>query len=276
MHKVEINNTTYQLPGEWDDLTFDHLLFLVRLTSKDTPIEEIKIQMMLYCLSAHVCRHRKRYRDHVKISIGRFSRHNYLLSPEYVSALADCFSFLFKKVEMSSGEYKYMISPLLTTNPLKELTIGTHRFYGADDGLMDVNYEQFVLLQYYHQRMQQEPEYIHQLLAVLFHREKEFDPDKVESDAKILRNLKQQKKLILYWFYLGCISWLASHFPRVFSGGGSTSGNIYEAQLRVIDSLANNDMTKKPAVRKGLLYDALMTMEESVRKQEELEEKQNK
>ena len=65
------------------------------------------------------------------------------------------------------------------------------------------------------------------------------------------------------------MEFIGSQFPRVFSGGGSVTGNVFESQLRLLDSLAKNDMTKKPAVREGLLYDALMTMDESIRMQEE-------
>ncbi|WP_195670185.1 hypothetical protein [Bacteroides intestinalis] len=141
---------------------------------------------------------------------------------------------------------------------------------------MDITYEQFALPQHYQDCIKQDAQQIDYLLAVLFHRKKAFSANDVESDARIIRRLNPEKKMLLYWFYLGCIQWFGDLYPRVFSGGGKATGNIYEAQLRIIDSLAGSDMTKKPAVRKGLLLDALVSMEETIRRQEEAEEHNHK
>lgn len=66
---------------------------------------------------------------------------------------------------------------------------------------------------------------------------------------------------------------MANSYPRIFSGEGKGSyGRVFDAQLRLLDSLAQSDMTKKPEIRKGLLLDALYSMDESIRRKEETEE----
>lgn len=65
---------------------------------------------------------------------------------------------------------------------------------------------------------------------------------------------------------------MSAAYPRIFSGEGKNNGRIFDAQLRLLDSLAQSDMTKKPEIRKGLLLDALYSMDESIRRKEETEE----
>lgn len=71
MHTIQINDDTYTLPGSMDELTPKQLLYLVKLTKSNIPVEQVKIYMMLYCLKAHVCRHKKIFKEYVRIKIGR-------------------------------------------------------------------------------------------------------------------------------------------------------------------------------------------------------------
>ena len=54
MHTIQIKDDTYTLPGSWNELTPKQLLYLVKLTKSDIPVEQVKVYMMLYCLKAHV------------------------------------------------------------------------------------------------------------------------------------------------------------------------------------------------------------------------------
>ena len=65
---------------------------------------------------------------------------------------------------------------------------------------------------------------------------------------------------------------MAEAYPRIFSGEGKSNGRVFDSQLRLLDSLAQSDMTKKPEIRKGLFLDALYAMDESIRRKEETEE----
>ncbi len=85
---------------------------------------------------------------------------------------------------------------------------------------------------------------------------------------------KERKLILILESPLKSETHLGFHFPRVFSGQkGSIRNNVFDSQLRLLDTLANSDMTKKDAVRKGSLMDALYSMDESVRKHDELEER---
>lgn len=286
MHQVQIYDDTYQLPGSWDELTPEQMLHLVKLTQTDIPVETVKVHMLLYCLKACVTRHRKIYGDNYRISVGkesenvRFSvrRKNYLLTPEEVCSLAGLFGFLFERERDYYGNTKrYYIKPLRFANPYPTVRIRVRKFTGPDDGLYDITFEQFIYMQTYLDAMQQDAQKIDHLLACLWHRGKYFDINRLDADAALLHHLPEAKKMVMYWFITGCIINLGEQFPRVFSGNsGSIRQNVFDSQLRLLDTLASSDMTKKDAVRKGNLIDALYTMDESIRRQEEMEERLKK
>ena len=99
MHTIQINDDIYKIPGNWDELTPKQLLYLVALTLSNVPVEQVKVYMMLYCLKAHVCRHKKIFKEYVRIKIGQESEtvrfqirsRQYFLLPEEISLLADQF-----------------------------------------------------------------------------------------------------------------------------------------------------------------------------------------
>lgn len=280
MHTIQIDNDTFQLPQNWDELTNGQLLYLVKLTQSDIPIEELKIYMMLYCLQARVDRHKDIYGYKVRITVGQPSekvrfqirKKSYLLRPEEVNALADLFSFLLR---LQSNKYHtgtYIVIPELSRNPYPTLRCRLRKFVGPDDQLLDITFEQFMYLQTYLDAMKDDPTQIDHLLACLWHQKETFDINHLECDASILSHLPPAQKMVMYWFVLGSLSQISINYPRVFSGDGKTTGRVFDSQMRLLDSLAQSDMTKKPEVRKGYLIDALYSMDESMRRREESEE----
>ena len=282
MHTIQINDDIYKIPGNWDELTPKQLLYLVALTQSNVPVEQVKVYMMLYCLKAHVCRHKKIFKEYVRIKIGQESEtvrfqirsRQYSLLPEEISLLADQFNFLIRKVEnrLNTSLRQYLINPELTTNPYPTLRCRLRKFTGPEDQLFDITFAQFMYLQTYLDAMQSDPKKINHLLACLWHRGKEFDINCLDKDAAILQHLPEDKKITMYWYILGSLSCMAEAYPRIFSGEGKSNGRVFDSQLRLLDSLAQSDMTKKPEIRKGLFLDALYAMDESIRRKEETEE----
>lgn len=282
MHQVQIYDDPYQLPENWDELTSIELGYLVHLTQQDISLEKVKVHMLLYCLKAHVTSHRKIYGDQVRIAVGkestnicfRIRKRKYLLTPEEIHSLANLLSFLFERETDRYGKtQRYYIKPLRFVNPYPTLCIRIRKFTGPDDGLYDITFEQFIYMQTYLDAMHQDPQKINQLLACLWHRGSSFDINRLERDAALLSHLPDIQKMVMYWFITGNMINLGFHYPRVFSGGGAITRNVFDSQLRLLDTLANSDMTKKDSVRKGNLLDAIYTMDESLRRQEEMEEK---
>lgn len=122
--------------------------------------------------------------------------------------------------------------------------------------------------------MESEPEMLTRLLACLWHSGRRFDPARIERDARRIARLTWQRRQVMFWYWSGCLHFLTKRYTRVFarrSGGKTSPSALFEDQLRVVDALAAGDMTKKEQVRSGYLYDALLSMDESLRRQEERE-----
>ena len=87
-------------------------------------------------------------------------------------------------------------------------------------------------------------------------------PDGKEIPAEQFHKLPQEVKTALTWYYLGSMAFMTEKIPLTFSGTGGSSGcGVFENQMRVVDALAGNDLTKKQTVKDSLLYDALFTLE---------------
>lgn len=274
MHNIQINGDTYLLPGNWDELSTDELQYLARITQQDIPLETAKVYMLFYCLKAHVAGHKRHYGNRSLIVIQKGHKRKCLFTPEEINSLANIFSFLFEKESDAHGNTtRYYIKPIRFVNPFPSITIQEETFSGPDDGLYDITFEQFIYMQTYLDAIQTDTQKLSPLLACLWHRGDHFDINKLETDAALLHQLPDTTKMVMYWFITGSIINLGEQFPRVFSGSGSMSRNVFDSQLRLLDTLAGSDMTKKDAVRHGKLMDALYSMDESIRRQEEMEEK---
>lgn len=289
MHTIQINDDVYRLPESWNELTPKQLEFLATQSMKELSVEQLKIYMMLYCIGAQVTpihpllnSKRNFYRQ-----IGRQSneaclrvgRKRYTLTFEEISLLVDLMYFLYIREKDYKGDFtdRYKISSELEENPYPKLRIGLRTLHGPDSLLSDITFEQYMYLQTYLDAAQRQPEKIDQALACLWHSGRQFDINRMERDARLLHRLPPARKLVLIWFVEGCFRGLGDAFPRLFSSSGSSSKNgVFDMQLRLLDSLANSDMTKKDAVRKGFLYDALYSMDETVSRQEEMEKQMNR
>lgn len=260
MKKITIQDTTYEVPGEWDEFTRDQLLYLIRLIRTCKSEAEITLKLLLFCIKGSI-----------KSSIGpgmhliktRASKH--VLFVDEVTALLDVFEFLFEDYE---GEKT--ITPKLTTNYFKKIRSGIRTLIGPNDLLQDITYNQFVHLQTYQAAMVKDPDAIDDLVSVLY------KSRKGKQNVKWMKRVKPDIKIATLWFYLGTLAFLEEMFPRVFAGGSKATGSVYDNQQRIIDVMAGGDVTKKEKVRESFLYDAMYSMEMAAARMEEMERQSSK
>ena len=77
----------------------------------------------------------------------------------------------------------------------------------------------------------------------------------------------------MYWFIQGSFVFLADCFPDMFKSGGDAVAmrNTLDHQLRLLDSLAQHDVTKKDEIRRSPLFDVLYALDEQMKIAEERE-----
>jgi hypothetical protein len=247
MRKLELNGDVFTLPESWNELTFSQYVFLINLTSKPASVEEIKLKMLLFCMDAHLNRYRQNGSRRYTIQ-SRKKRYDF--SAEEILPVTGIFDYLFQE-----KDGKTIINPLVTKNFFQTAKCGCRTVYGPAEGMENITYEEFAFLQTYFSMLQSSPEAINQFLSVIY---KESNG---KSSPAIFNKMTQITKTGILWFYIGCMNFIAGKFPEVFSGGGDSSGSVFDNQMRIIDSLSGNDLTKKDAVKQAKLYDALYTME---------------
>jgi len=250
--EISQEETSYLLPGKWDELTTGQLLFLVKLVDKNISVEEIKLKMLLFCMKGRVRRNNIDRSFRIKASKKYFD-----LSAEELYAICEIFDYLF-----AYKDEQPHINPLLIRNPLPVLRVGWVKLYGPADGLTDLSYQQFMELQIAHAEAGDSEKEISKFLSMIYKR-------KNGSTSKWFRFVPNNKKVAILWFYLGCLNFLQDKFPLPFSGS-SGSGDVADGQMRIIDALAKNDVTKKELVRKSDLYEAFYTMQIAAEENEKL------
>ncbi|MDR1455532.1 MAG: hypothetical protein LBJ01_07775 [Tannerella sp.] len=253
MRTLQLNEDIYELPGTWNELTVEQLTYLIGLAGKQSSEEEIKLKMLLFCMGAYVRKYRKLLTNTFRYTIVA-GKAKYDLSAEEVSVVCDIFSYLF-----TEHDGKVSVNPLLTVNPFRQTKCGCQWVYGPEDALTDITYEEFVFLLTYFQSMQSDPDAIHDFLSVIYRTKR--DRERGRRNPQLMRGMSPTVKTAALWFFLGTMRFLAEKFPRTFSGGEPSSGSVFENQMRVVDALASNDVTKKETVKNALLYDALYTIE---------------
>ena len=78
--------------------------------------------------------------------------------------------------------------------------------------------------------------------------------------------------MVMRWYNIGSLRFIAEKFPRLFSGGDGSDNSdprtLFDAQQRIIDELAGGDVTKKEQVRRSPLYDVLYTLEMAIERRD--------
>lgn len=266
MIKITINNHDYYVPGEWDQMTKLQLLQLAKLTRVCKTTMEIQLKFFLTCVGGRID---SQIGD--AIYIIKIRRQKHVLFSDEITALTSVFDYLFETNE--NGDIA--LAPKLTINPFKELRSNLKTLIGPNDALDNITYNQFVWLQTYHSLLDDaNPHYLDELINIIYKTGKD------KHQVKNIKRLDKDVKTVILWFYLGSLDYLSQIFPRVLASGAPSleleEVNVFDNHQRIIDSLAEGQVTLKPKVRESLLYDALYSMEEAAKRVEEMEKQHAK
>lgn len=229
------------LPASWNELSANELEYLASLCIEaKCSIQEIKVKMALYVMGACVISANPEY---LRIKIGGTK---ITLSVEKLTDIADNFKFLFADGRLCPG---------LTRSPFPKMKINRRTYTALDDFFSDALYEDYMNIIIFVDEIRLYPDAKGKLLASLYRSE----------HFNVFESLHEEKQMVLLWWVEGCLRYIGKMFPALFSASEENMGKNKEistlsSQMKVIDSLSSGDVTKKEAVRKSLLYDALYSM----------------
>lgn len=262
MDTINIGRKSLQLPSSWDDLSTQDLEALADLSSRQLPRMTLLTLFVLRLLDLRVTSRQPDGTFTLQRLHHSARRDSLTLTAEEMHALAMTQSYILERKKEGKG---WIVSSHLIGDPYP-------RFMHSPGAALDrLSYEEFMYALYYQQQLEEDNTKLQSLLACIWHRRKAFSPELIDRDARRITRQPWHRQQVMFWYWQGCLDFLKNRFPRIFQGEAKKGGNIFDEQLRVIDALAQGDMTKKDAVRKGRLYDALYSMDEALRRQEEAE-----
>lgn len=262
MINIRIDNQAYAVPGDWNEMTKEQFIALIRICmDENRTYIEIQLKFFLYCVYGSVRTDLGAGLYEIKT---RASRH--ALFADELAAVLMAFDYLFEVKADGSRE----LSPKLVINHFKSVQCGCRFLHGPNDALDNITYDEFVWLQTWQSQLNDNPGALDEFINIIYK-----DRGGNRSLA-LVRRMSQTAKTGILWFYLGTMHFLEEKFPHVFSGSGNANVNVFDNQQRIIDSLAEGDVTKKMQVRESLLYDALYSMEMAALRIEEMERESRK
>ncbi len=257
MKTIAIENVRYEVPSNWNEISKNQLVALIRLSEKQMSYVELQLKFFLHCIRGRVKEDVTPCMFQIKTPKARHS----LFADELVSIL-NVFDFLFEEDETGQRS----IRPGLIINHFKKVRVWHVTLFGPNNMLDNITYNQFVWLQTWQSQLNDNPKAINEFLNVIY-------TDRCgKQNMWAVRHMPKVVKTGVLWFYLGSLHFLEAKFVNVFSGSSSGENmNVFDNQQRVIDSLADGDVTKKNQVRESLLYDALYSMEMAAIQMKEIE-----
>jgi len=260
MRTLHIGDYDYDLPTHLDEMSTPQLVFLSSLVAQAIPIQEVKVKMLFCCLGARV--KRMRNAGYYRIAIGKYV---FALTVGQVAEVSGAFDYLFTAPD---DDGRCFFDCRLTVNPYPKVHAGRRSLTGPADALTDICYNRYIYLESYHSVMEHKPEAVYAFLGCLFMKPGNFNPS--ELDVSRMKKLKPEVVILMCWYYLGSIRFIADKFPRIFSGDGQGSDlSAYDGQQKLMDFIAKGDPAKKRMNKEDNLYDILYSLDYMLEQQEE-------
>jgi hypothetical protein len=265
MRKLHIENRVFDIPEHVNEMTVSQLVCLSKLIDKEIPIQEIKVKMLFHCLKAKVKMMKNKDYHRIRIDNDVFA-----LTTEQIVMVSSAFDYLFTKPDDNGHCF---FDNRLTKNPIPSIKIKRKLFESPADSLTNISYNQYIYLETYYSVMQNKPEALFAFLGCMF-----LNPNSIFNSENLniryMKLIKPEFAILMCWYYIGCIRFIADKFPRIFPENKNSSSvtNVYDGQMKLLDFMAKADPTKKRLIREDNLFDVLYSLDyliESTEKQNE-------
>lgn len=290
MIPVKLDNNTFQLPENWNELTGNQLLRLADMFGDVTNLNEFLIKMWLVILDLKVLRKKEEIIDGVEhfhlIHKSKKKKSIYLVSAYDLQFAASHLRWMF--TEKMNGqdviENTFVFSSRLTKNLIPEIKHSKKVFAGPDGALTNITFAEYILCETYFNRYNQTSDvnWLNKFVAVLYRPVKSkkeinsnnFDGDKritfnaAQNDrlALLVKNLPTNYKRAILIFYEGCRNYIAHKFPLTFKPGGGSDRETFESLMELTITLKNETGDNLDTIRESMLYDILLILENMAEK----------
>lgn len=260
----------------WNDLTPGQLIAFCKLSMHESNPARLKVKLLLNFCDLKLIRKRMVKGIGYDYQWFRHQGKRILLSTEVINAITESIIAIFYR---KTEEGNYSVDPDLHRNLILPFRVGMRKYCGPADGLTNISFKEFILAETYYSKYieTQKERFLNGLVATLFRPKKliniksrkytgderiRFNDYLIEHDAAKLQKLNPAVKHAIRYFYIGCRRMLCQLYPHVFSsGGGSVSDtDTFNMYLDLVDTLANNDPTRKELIRDQPLHEVLNSL----------------
>lgn len=283
----------FHIPDSWNQLTSDQLLRIAGLSLQQITPSDFKLKALLSITGLRLVEKREVMVDGIPHFYLRTPGKNvFLFNLEELGSLCDLLDFLFERVEKKvPGKGKtevfeeWLISSRLIRNIIGPIKVGDAVWHGPADALSNITTGEFIraetsLSLFFKTGTMS---YLHKLVAALWRPAADqpsstdirepFDDGLVDVRAKDVRKVPEAVQQSIVLFYTGCRKAISAKFTYASEGKGSKTadGDVLMEFMRMVNGLAQNDVTKHDAVRKAYLMETMITIDELARQAKELE-----
>jgi hypothetical protein len=279
MNNIEINVAgrayKFTLPSTWDEMTSKELMDICRLSRCGLAKEPFMISAVICLLPIEV--------RNIVLNLYTMLVYAARRSPiadqreEFTDASMDVVTQFVRLIDLMN----WLAEPsTLTKNPLSTVNVGWRKYRGPKDGLKDITYYDFalvdLLLRDITYAMQEDRQADAEtakakIMAVLWKKPGEqYDERRAEARAKAFSRLPVEWKDAVYMFVTGSIRQIISSYPRIFSSSGE-SGNALEdtyGHAELILDLAGGKFGDIEKTQNTPLHTILLYLEHEARKAE--------
>lgn len=292
MQTIKINNDLYSIPGNWNELSLDQLLLVVRLFISGKSKTQILLRTLLYILGLQVLSFKTIPSNNGNNYLFKVSKKKKFLltDTQLLYLIENTLTFLIgENIDEAKKTKTIYIDTQLTDNLLPSFKIGFTVYYGPSDNLFNLTFKEFILAETYFSNYTQNSDQtsLNKLIATLYRpKSKTYNPHSpdykgdirepfndflIEMRSKDISKLPMIYKVCITLYYQGSRRWLMKHFPHVFSGSSSKKDPF--GYMSLVDSLTGGDVTKTDVVRNSMLYDVMLRLERAAIEFEERKSK---
>lgn len=249
------------IPESLADLTPKQLKYVSRLFMHGYQESEFLLKAFLYLSGIRLVSWKKAEPDGSRWYRHRSLKMQVLISPEMVVEMINRVRFLLVPGEVV---------------PIPWIRMAKAKHYR----MLDATFDEYLMAENFYFAYVQTKKEIHldNLMAVLYRKPwQRYRSDKIQSRARIFRNVSPEIKTSVFMWYVGFRSYVLKRCPSLFSGKKSNRPFTVRGYINgMIHQLSNGDITIKDKLLKSPLWDALDEMEQRAIDMEALQEQVNK
>jgi hypothetical protein len=288
---LTIDDVKFILPQRWSDISQEQYLQVAKLSTRELSLAEFRVLMLMAVTGMRVAR-----KHHVLIDGKEYFylqhglTHEFLVSAGQLLAICQSFDFMFRKEGMPDEEPVYTLQFSGVKQLIPEIQSPYGLLYGPADGLSNLTMAEYIKTETAYSEWIRSHKLHHalQIMAVLWRpgkkgynpdtdttgdRREAYNPFTVDANAGRLAAMPREYANGVLMWYESCQRFIRDKWPEIYEGEQSKEKvDAFTGFMRLVTSLADNDVTKAEAVRAAYLYDTLFSLQSMAKQYKKMKE----